>query len=57
MKEMKMRMGRMEVRFLEERKEWRLPGLLYGEDLVLWGKSRRRSEGDSREFCWCVEEI
>ena len=34
MKEAKMEMGMMESRFLEERREWRLPGLLCreGED-------------------------
>ena len=27
------------MRFLEEEKEWRLPGLLYADDLVLCGES------------------
>ena len=27
------------VRFLEDGREWRLPGLLYAEDLVLCGES------------------
>ena len=35
MNEAKMRMGRMGVRFLEVAREWRLPGLLYVDDLVL----------------------
>ena len=35
MKEMKMRMGRKEVRFHEETRVWRLTGLLYADDLVL----------------------
>ena len=34
MKEVKMGMGR----FLEDGKEWRLPGLLYADDLVLCGE-------------------
>ena len=32
MKEMKMGMGRMGVRFLEEVRKWRLPSLLYADD-------------------------
>ena len=32
------------MRFLEDEREWRLPGLLYGNDLVLCG----RSDGDLR---------
>ena len=31
----KMRMGRRVVRFQEEGREWRLPHLLYADDLVL----------------------
>ena len=37
-KEVKMGMGRRGVRFLEDRREWRLPGLLYAVDLVLCGE-------------------
>ena len=37
-KEVKMGMGRRGVRFLEEGGEWRLPGLLYSDDLVLCGE-------------------
>ena len=36
----KMGMGRREVRFLEERREGRLPGLLHADDLVLCGESK-----------------
>ena len=43
-------MGRMGVRFLEAGRKWRLPGLLYADDLVLWGESGG-SEGDDRAFC------
>ena len=39
MKEVKVGMERMGVRFLEEGREWRLPGLLYANDLVLCGES------------------
>ena len=37
MKEVKMGMGRREVSFLEDVNEWRSPGLLYADDLVLCG--------------------
>ena len=37
MKKLKMGMGEIGVRFLEEGKEWRLPGILYTDDLVLCG--------------------
>ena len=39
MKEVKMRMGRKGMRFLEEGREWRLPGLLCAGELVLYGES------------------
>ena len=39
MKEVKMEMGRRRVSFLEGRREWRLPGLLYADDLVICGES------------------
>ena len=39
MKEAKMGMGRRGMRFLEDGREWRLPGLLYADDLVLRGES------------------
>ena len=35
MKGVKMRMRKRGVRFQEERIEWRLPGLLYADDLYL----------------------
>ena len=34
-------MGRSGVRFLEEGREWRLPYLLYADDLVLCGESEK----------------
>ena len=37
-KEMKTGMGRRGVRFLEDGRTWRLPGLLYADDLVLRGE-------------------
>ena len=39
MKEVKMKMGRREVSFLEDGGEWRLPGFSYADDLVLCGES------------------
>ena len=39
MKEVKNGVGRKEVRFLEEGREWILLGLLYADDLVLCGES------------------
>ena len=39
MKEVKIGMGRKGVRLVEDGREWRLPGLLYAEDLVLCGDS------------------
>ena len=38
MNEVKMGMGRRGVSFLVEGREWRLPGLLYADDLVLCGE-------------------
>ena len=35
---MKVGMCRMEVTFLEEERDWRLPSLLYADDLVLCGE-------------------
>ena len=32
-------MGRRGVRFLEDGREWKLPGLSYADDLVLCGES------------------
>ena len=54
MKEMNMGMGRREVRFLEEGREWRLPGLLYADDLFLCGESEedlRATVGLFVEIC------
>ena len=39
MDELKMGMGRRGVRFQEERREWRLSGFLYTNNLVLCGES------------------
>ena len=38
-KEVKMGMGKMVASFLENRREWRLLGLLYADDLVLCDES------------------
>ena len=40
MKEVKIMMRRREVRFLEDAREWRFPGLLYADDLVPSGESK-----------------
>ena len=39
MREAKIGMGRSGVRFQVEEREWRLPGLLYADDLILCGES------------------
>ena len=39
MKEVKIGMGRIGVRFPKEEREWRLPGLLYEDNLVQGGES------------------
>ena len=39
MNEVKMGMGRWGVRFLEDRREWRLPRLFDADDMVLFGES------------------
>ena len=44
MKEVKMGMGRREVRFMEEGKDWRLPDLLYTDDLSLCVESEEDNE-------------
>ena len=54
MKEAKMGMGKKGERFQEEGREWRLPGLLYEDDLVLCGKSEedlRTMVGRFAEVC------
>ena len=59
-KELKMGVGRMKVRFLEEGRELRLPGLLYADDLVLWVESEedlRVVVGRSVEACCVGEEF
>ena len=52
MKEVKMNMGIRGVRFMEEGRDWRLPGMLYANDLVLC----RELEEDLRVMVgWYVE--
>ena len=54
MKELKMGMGRREVRFQEGEREWRLPSHLYAVDLVLCGESEedlRAIVGSFVEVC------
>ena len=53
MKEVKMGMGRRGVSFMENGKEWRLPGLLYADDLVLC----RQSEEDLKVIVGRFAEV
>ena len=46
----KMKMGRRGVRFLEDGREWRLPALLYADDLVLGGESEKDLRVMARQF-------
>ena len=50
MKEVKIRMGKMGVRFLEEGREWRLLCLLYAYDLVLYSESEEGVKVMVRRF-------
>ena len=52
MKEVKMRMRRRGVRFLEDERKWGLPDLLYADDLVLYGESEKDL---SAMMGWCAE--
>ena len=47
---MKMGMGSMRVRFLEEGRKRRLPGLSYADDLVLCGESDKDLKVMVRRF-------
>ena len=38
MKEVKMVMERRRVSFIEDRREWKLPGISYADNLVLCGE-------------------
>ena len=40
MKAVKVRMGMMVVRFIEEEREWRLPCILYADDFALCSESK-----------------
>ena len=55
MEEVKMGMGRRGVRFLEDGRVWRLPGLLYADDLVLYGESEEDLRVMWDGFLRCVE--
>ena len=48
-----MGMGRKGVKFQEEGREWRLPDLLYVDDLVLCGES----EEDLKAMVACFAEV
>ena len=54
MDDVKMGMERRGMRFLEDGRGWRLPGLLYADDLVLCGKSEENLKamiGGFAEVC------
>ena len=51
-----MKMGRKGVRFQEEGREWRLPGLLEADDLVLCGESEEDLRPMVGHFLRCVGE-
>ena len=55
MKEVKMGMGRRGVSFLEDGREWRLPGLLYTDDLVLCGESEEDLRVMEGGLMRCIE--
>ena len=57
MKEVNMGMGREEVRFKEEGREWILSSLLYADDLVLWGESEEELRAMVDVLLRCVEEV
>ena len=44
MKEVKMKLGRIKVRFSEEGRGWRSPGLIYVDNHVLRGESEENLE-------------
>ena len=46
MKEVKRRIGRMGMRFVVKGSEWRLPGLLYADDMALCGDSLSSEDDD-----------
>ena len=52
---MKVGMGRSRVRFLKDGRVWRLPGILYADDLVLCSESEedlRVMVGQFAELVW-----
>ena len=56
--EVKMEMGRRGVKFLDEGRGWRLPGLLYADDLVLCGESEEDLRAMVGRFVEeCREEV
>ena len=44
------------VRFWEDGREWKLPGLLYADDLVLGGELEEDLKVMVEQFFGCVEE-
>ena len=50
MKKVKTWMGRRGLRFLENKREWRLRGFLYAEDLVLCGETEEELRSIGKRF-------
>ena len=50
MKEVKMRMGKRGVSFMEDGREWRLSGLFYADDFILSDKSEEELRVMVRQF-------
>ena len=50
MKEVKMGMGRRGASFLEDGREWRVPSVLYADDLVLCSESEEYLRGMVERF-------
>ena len=51
MKDVKIEMEGREVRFQEESRKWRVPGLLYSDNLVLCREYEGRPKSNSGTFC------
>ena len=51
MRKVKIEIGRVGLRFLEERRKCRLPILLYADSLVFCSESEGEMKMDGRMFC------
>ena len=58
MKEVKMRIERMGLRFMEEGREWRLPGFLYADNLFFCDDLEEELRARGRHFVEvCGKEV